>query len=96
MGELNMLIQVLLTAALVRDEWSALRPSRLTSGECVHGNHWIGGWMGPRTGLDDVERSKILNLSGLELSDPSVLRLVASHYTDCCIPVPSATVTNYN
>jgi hypothetical protein len=24
------------------------------------GTHWIGGWVGPRTGLDDVERRKIL------------------------------------
>jgi hypothetical protein len=26
-----------------------------------------GGWMGPRTGMDDVERRKILPLPGLEL-----------------------------
>jgi hypothetical protein len=24
--------------------------------------HWIGGWVGPRTGLDKVERRKILPL----------------------------------
>jgi hypothetical protein len=30
------------------------------------GTHWIGGWLGPRTGLDDVERRKILSLPGLE------------------------------
>jgi hypothetical protein len=29
--------------------------------------HWIGGWVGPRTGLDDVERRKILSLPGLGL-----------------------------
>jgi hypothetical protein len=28
---------------------------------------WIGGWVGPRTGLDDVERRNILILPGLEL-----------------------------
>jgi hypothetical protein len=29
--------------------------------------YWIGGWVGPRTGLDDVERRKILPLPRLEL-----------------------------
>jgi hypothetical protein len=27
----------------------------------------IGGWVGPRTGLDDVKRRKILSLQGIEL-----------------------------
>jgi hypothetical protein len=31
------------------------------------GSHSIGGWVGPRAGLDDVERSKILPIAGLEL-----------------------------
>jgi hypothetical protein len=31
------------------------------------GIHWIGGWMGPRTGLDDVEKRKFLTLQGHEL-----------------------------
>jgi hypothetical protein len=26
------------------------------------GTHWIGGWVGPRMGVDDVERRKILSL----------------------------------
>jgi hypothetical protein len=29
--------------------------------------HWLGGWMGPRAGLDDVEKRKLLLLPGLEL-----------------------------
>jgi hypothetical protein len=29
--------------------------------------HWIGGWVGPGTGLEDVEMRKILLLTGLEL-----------------------------
>jgi hypothetical protein len=29
--------------------------------------HWIGGWVGPRDGLDDVEKRKFLTLLGLEL-----------------------------
>jgi hypothetical protein len=37
------------------------------SGETASGTHWIGGWVGPRAGMDDVERRRILSLSGLEL-----------------------------
>jgi hypothetical protein len=33
----------------------------------VPGNHWIGGWMGPRAGLDAVLRRKILSLPGIKL-----------------------------
>jgi hypothetical protein len=32
-----------------------------------HGTHWIGGWVGPRTGLDDVEKRKFLTLPGFEI-----------------------------
>jgi hypothetical protein len=28
--------------------------------------HWIGGFLGPRAGLDDMEKLKFLTLSGLE------------------------------
>jgi hypothetical protein len=37
--------------------------------------------VGPRVGLDDVEKGKFFNLPGLELN-PSVVQHVASHYTD--------------
>jgi hypothetical protein len=30
------------------------------------GTHWIGGWVGPRAGLDDMEKRKFLTLPGLE------------------------------
>jgi hypothetical protein len=29
--------------------------------------HWIGGWVDPRAGLDDVKKRKFLTLPGLEL-----------------------------
>jgi hypothetical protein len=29
--------------------------------------HWIGGWVDPRAGLDDMEKRKFLTLPGLEL-----------------------------
>jgi hypothetical protein len=52
---------------LVRDEWSASRSGRFTPGERTSGTHWIGGWVDPRAGLDDVEKRKLLTLPGLEL-----------------------------
>jgi hypothetical protein len=41
--------------------------------------------VGPRTGLDDVERRKILSLAGLE-HDPSAVQPVDSRNTDCAFP----------
>jgi hypothetical protein len=64
------------TLALVGGEWSASRPGRFTPGEIAPGTYWIGGWVGPRTGLDDME--KIL--------DPSVVQPVGSRYTDYAVP----------
>jgi hypothetical protein len=54
-------------SALAVGEWSASRHGRFTPGEKVPGTHWIGGWVGPRAGLDDVEKRKFLTLPGLEL-----------------------------
>jgi hypothetical protein len=50
------------TSTLVGGEWSASRPGRFTSD-----THWIGRWVGPRVGLDDMEKYKFLTLPGLEL-----------------------------
>jgi hypothetical protein len=43
------------------DASAALPPRKATS------IHWIDGWVGLRTGVDNVERRKILLLPGLEL-----------------------------
>jgi hypothetical protein len=48
-------------------EWSASRPDRFTPGERALGTHWIGGWVDPRAGLDDVEKKKFLTLPELKL-----------------------------
>jgi hypothetical protein len=37
-----------------RGEWSASRPGRFTPRERAPVTHWIGGWVGPRAGLDAV------------------------------------------
>jgi hypothetical protein len=56
-----------LTSALAGGEWSASRPDRFTPGETAPGTLWIGGWVDPRAGLDDVEKGKFLTLPGFEL-----------------------------
>jgi hypothetical protein len=54
-GGVDAQIHIFLTSALVGGEWSA------------PGTHLIGGWVGPRAGLDEVEKRKFLTLPGLEL-----------------------------
>jgi hypothetical protein len=58
---------VFLTSALVAGEWSASRHGRFTAGERAPGTHWIGGWVGPRAGLDDMEKWKFFPSSRLKL-----------------------------
>jgi len=43
---------VFLPLALEGSEWSASCPHYFTPGERAPGTHWIGGWVGPRAGLD--------------------------------------------
>jgi hypothetical protein len=47
---------VFLTSALVGDERLASRLGRFTPEERDPGTHWIGGWVEPRAGLDDLEK----------------------------------------
>jgi hypothetical protein len=49
-----------LTSALDGGEWSASHSCCFTPRENVPGTHWVGGWVGPRTSLDAVEKRKIL------------------------------------
>jgi hypothetical protein len=66
-GRVDVYIHIFLTSAPVGGEWSSSRPGRFTPRERVSGTHWIGGWVGAKAGLDDVEKRKFLTLSGLEL-----------------------------
>jgi hypothetical protein len=45
-------------------------PAALPPGERAPGTHWIGCWVDPRVGLDDVKKRKFLTLPGLELRTP--------------------------
>jgi hypothetical protein len=66
-GGVDVYIHIFLTSALVGGEWSASRPDRFIPGERAPDTHWIGGWMGPRAGLDAVVERKFLTLPGLQL-----------------------------
>jgi hypothetical protein len=68
-----------LISALDWGEWSASRPGRYTPGERASSTHWIGGWVVPRAGLDDVE-STISWPYWDSNSDLSVVQPVAGHY----------------
>jgi hypothetical protein len=58
---------IFLTSALAGGELSASRPGRFTPEERAPGTHWIGGWVDPVAGLDDVKKKNFLSLPGLEL-----------------------------
>jgi hypothetical protein len=60
------------TSALDGGEWSVLRPGRaLAPGKRIPGTYCIGGWVGPRAGLDTQVTGKILSLlPGIELRSP--------------------------
>jgi hypothetical protein len=57
--------------------WWASRPGRFTPGERAPGIHWIGDCVGPRAGLDAVEKIKISFQLGFEPrpSDEPLYRL---------------------
>jgi hypothetical protein len=44
---------------------SVSRHGRFTPKERAPGTHWIGGWVGPRAGLDKVEISKKKKFMGI-------------------------------
>jgi hypothetical protein len=66
-GGVDVQIHDFLTSALVGGEWSDSRPGRFTPGGKAPGTHWIGGWAGNRTGLDDMEKRNFLILPILEV-----------------------------
>jgi hypothetical protein len=67
-------------------------PLPLYPREWAPGTHFIGSWVDPRAGLDDMEKWKFFTISGLELPLPLVVQPVASRYTDWAIPAPGLEV----
>jgi hypothetical protein len=55
------------SGCIVGGEWSASRPGRFTPRKRTPGTYCRGGWVEPRTRLDDVEKRKFVTLPELEL-----------------------------
>jgi hypothetical protein len=53
--------------AVIGGMWSAPHHIDFIPRERAPGTHWTGGWVGPRTVLDGMERKNGLLLLGLEL-----------------------------
>jgi hypothetical protein len=66
-GGVDVYTHVFLASAFAGGEWSVSRPGRFTPDERASGTDCIGGRVGPRAGLDNVEKRKFLTLPGLEL-----------------------------
>jgi hypothetical protein len=79
-----------LTSALDGGECSASRPCRFTPGERARGIHWIGGWVGPRAGLDTLEKRKYYHCReskpGLPARSPSEVRDVLEESRRLVVP----------
>jgi hypothetical protein len=70
-GGVDAQIHIFFTLALAGRERSPSRAGHFTPGETVPGIHWIGGWVDPRAGLDDLEKRKFLTLPGLRTRTPT-------------------------
>jgi hypothetical protein len=66
-----------LASALDVGVWSASRPGLFIPKEIAPITYWIGGWVGPKVGLDSVKKIKILPLPIIECPArfPSLYRL---------------------
>jgi hypothetical protein len=66
-GVVDVYIHVFLTSALVGDDRLhapvALNPGKEPPPRAL----WVGDWVGPRTGKDDMEKRKFLTIPRLEL-----------------------------
>jgi hypothetical protein len=70
-----------LTLALDGGEWSASRPIHFTPRKRAPGTQWIGGWVGPRAGLDTVSKRKIPSPCWELDPDHPIVQPIVSRYT---------------
>jgi hypothetical protein len=75
-------VHIFLTSALAGGKWLVSRPGRFTPAQRAPGTHWIGGWVCPRAGLDDMTKKKILPHQDSN-SKRSVVQPVVSRYSHC-------------
>jgi hypothetical protein len=78
-GEMDVQIHVFLISVLIGSQHSFM-PGGFTLVKEPPGIHRIEGWVGPRAGLDNMDKLKFLTLPGLELQ-PLGHPAVASVYT---------------
>jgi hypothetical protein len=73
-------LHAFLTPALDGGEWSASRPGRFTPREIAHDTHWIGGWVGPRAGLDAMVKRKFPVSAATRTPDHPARSLALYHW----------------
>jgi hypothetical protein len=71
-------------------------PRPLYHRERALGTHWIGGWVGPQSQSGQHGEEKILDHTGTQTLEPSVVQPIASHYTNYAIPSPLSKIHIYN
>jgi hypothetical protein len=69
-GGVEVELNALFTSEIEGSERSASRFSRFIPGEGAPGTRWIGGWVGPRFGLDAVPKRKLNPSSTCLLLNP--------------------------
>jgi hypothetical protein len=79
-GGMDVQIHIFLTSALFGGEWSASRLGRFTPKERARGTHWIGGWVDPRAGQNDLEKRNSWPYRDSNF-DLRVVQPVASRYS---------------
>jgi hypothetical protein len=67
-----------LTSALDRVSGQRYASAAVYPGKMAPGTHWIGGWVGPRAGLDTEARGKIFESAG---DQTPVVQFEVRHYT---------------
>jgi hypothetical protein len=101
-GGVDVYTHIFFTSELVGGERSASRPGRFTPGERASGTHWIGGWVDPRVGLNDVEKGKFMNLPeherqplGRKARSQSLYRLRYPHKVKTIVKQKQFSVDNF-